>query len=111
MPAPRTFSMNSRTCLGPLARSAEDLALIYRIIAGPDGMDTDLAPVPVEAMPKLDLKSLRIAFAPALPGLPVAAGIRAAAENLARQLQAAGTTVEEARLPRLDLHGRPPAGI
>jgi amidase len=97
-------SVRLMSCLGPLARSAEDLALIYRIIAGPDGMDTDLAPVPVEAMSKLDLKSLRIAVAPVFAGFPVAAGIRAAAENLARQLQAAGTTVEEARLPRLDLH-------
>jgi len=97
-------SVRLMSCLGPLARSAEDLALIYRIIAGPDGMDTDLAPVPVEAMPKLDLKSLRIAVAPVFPGFPVTAGIRAAAENLARQLQAAGTTVEEAKLPRLDLH-------
>ncbi|BCG91295.1 amidase [Mesorhizobium sp. 131-2-1] len=97
-------SVRLMSCLGPLARSAEDLALIYRIIAGPDGMDTDLAPVPVEAMPKLDLKSLRIAVAPVFPGFPVAAGIRAAAGSLARQLQAAGTTVEEAKLPRLDLH-------
>ena len=27
------------SCLGPMARSVEDLALIYKIIAGPDGRD------------------------------------------------------------------------
>ena len=97
-------SVRLMSCLGPLARSVEDLALIYQIIAGPDGHDTDLAPVPVEAMPKLDLKTLRIAFAPSFPGFPVAGGISAAVENLARQLQEAGAIVEEAKLPKLDLH-------
>ena len=91
------------SCLGPLARSADDLALIYRIIAGPDGADTDLAPVPVEAMPKLDFKTLRIAFARSFPGFPVAGDISAAVETLARQLQSAGAVVEEAKLPKLDL--------
>ncbi|UVK55195.1 amidase [Mesorhizobium sp. AR02] len=97
-------SVRLMSCLGPLARSVDDLALIYQIIAGPDGRDTDLAPVPVEAMPKLDLKALRIAFAPSFPGFPVACDISAAVENLARQLQGAGAIVEEAKLPKLDLH-------
>ncbi|TIN27277.1 MAG: amidase [Mesorhizobium sp.] len=96
-------SVRRMSCLGPLARSVEDLALIYQIIAGPDGNDTDLAPVPVEDMPKLDLKSLRIAFAPFFPGFPVAGDISAAVENCARQLQGAGAVVEEAKLSKLDL--------
>lgn len=96
-------SVRLMSCLGPLARSVDDLSLIYRIIAVPDGRDNDLAPVPVETLPKLDLKALRIAFAPSFPGLPVAADIRAAVENLARQLQSAGALVEEAKLPKLDL--------
>ncbi|TPN36543.1 amidase [Mesorhizobium sp. B2-3-3] len=100
--APRSVRLMS--CLGPLARSVDDLSLIYRIIAGPDGCDTDLAPVPVEAMPKLDLQTVRIAFASTFPGFPVAGDISAAVENLARQLQSAGAIVEEAKLPRLDLH-------
>lgn len=100
--APRSVRLMS--CLGPLARNVEDLALIYGIIAGPDGHDTDLAPVPVEDVPKLDLKTLRIVFAPSFPGLPVASEISAAVENLARQLHQAGASVEEARLPKLDLH-------
>lgn len=97
-------SVRLMSCLGPLARSANDLALIYQIIAGPDGSDTDLTAVPVEGMPKLDPKTLRIAFAPSFPGFPVAGEIRAAVESLARQLQSAGAIVEEAKLPKLDLH-------
>lgn len=97
-------SVRLMSCVGPLARDIEDLALIYRIIAGPDGADTDLAPVPVEPMPKLELKSLRIAFARSFPGFPVAAEIGAAVESLAAQLASAGAAVEEAKLPKLDLH-------
>lgn len=100
--APRSVRLMS--CLGPLARSVEDLALIYGLIAGPDGSDTDLAPVPGETMPELDLKNLRIAVAPSFPGFPVAGEISAAVESLAKELQAAGAIVEEAELPELDLH-------
>ncbi|WP_214473107.1 amidase [Mesorhizobium sp. dw_380] len=105
-PDPRGAARSVRlmSCLGPLARSVDDLSLIYQIIAGPDGRDTDLAPVPVEDMPKLDLKTLRIAFAPSFPGFPVDGAISAAVENLARQLQRAGAIVGEAKLPKLDLH-------
>jgi len=100
--APRSVRLMS--CIGPLARNVEDLALIYRIVAGPDGVDTDLPPVPVEKMPKLELKSLRIAVADAFPGFPVAAEISAMVKKLARQIALAGARVEEAKLPKLDLH-------
>ncbi|UVK43395.1 amidase [Mesorhizobium sp. AR07] len=103
-PGAAARSVRLMSCLGPLARSVEDLALIYQIIAGPDGNDTDLAPVPVEGMPKLDLRTLRIALAPSFPGFPVAGEISAAVEGLARQVQSAGVIVEEAKLPKLDLH-------
>jgi len=97
-------SVRLMSCLGPLARSVDDLALIYKIIAGPDGADTDLAPVPVEAMPEVNLKPLRIAVAPSFAGFPVAGEIAAAVDTLAKQLQAAGAIVEPAKLPKLDLH-------
>lgn len=98
-PAP---SVRIMSCIGPLARTVEDLALLYSIIAGPDGHDTDVPPVPVEAAPPLDLKRLRIAVAPTFPGLPVAAEMRAAIEELAQQLQPLCAAVEEATLPDLD---------
>ncbi|MCA0034279.1 amidase [Mesorhizobium sp. B263B2A] len=103
-PGDAARSVRLMSCVGPLARSVDDLSLIYRIIAGSDGRDTDLAPLPVEDMPKLELKTLRIAFAPTFPGFPVTDAIGAAVENIARQLQSAGATVEKANLPKLDLH-------
>src|SRR6266852_2403555 len=66
------------SCVVPMARTVEDLALLFAIIAGPDGRDTEVAPVPIEEVPQLELKHLRIAFAPTFPGFPVAAKVREA---------------------------------
>jgi amidase len=99
--APRSVRIMS--CIGPMARSVDDLALLYSIIAGPDGRDTEVAPVPVDAMPRLDLQGLRIAISPTFPGFPVASEIRDAVTALARQLaHHSGVVVEEAALPELD---------
>src|SRR5262245_28431315 len=102
LPGPRSVRIMS--CIGPMARSAEDLALLYSIIAGPDGRDTEVQPVPVEEVPQLALKNLRIAYAPNFPGFPVAADIRNAVEELAQLLNPFCAAVEEATLPELDFN-------
>jgi amidase len=102
LPGPRSVRIMS--CIGPMARSVEDLALLYPIIAGPDGSDTEVQPVPVDEVPTLELKQLRIAFAPTFPGFPVAADIRDAVEALAQQLHPFSAAVEEARLPEVDFN-------
>ena len=89
------------SCIGPMARTALDLALLYAIIAGPDGRDTEVTPVPIEEVPQLDLSDLRIAFAPTFAGFPVAAEMREAVEELAKQLAPLCAEVSEARLPAL----------
>jgi amidase len=100
LPGPRPVRIMSS--VGPMARTVEDLALLFAIIAGPDGYDTDVAPVPVEEMPQLELHRLRIAFAPTFPGFPVAAEIRGAVEGFAGRLSTMGAVVEEAALPQVD---------
>jgi len=100
LPGPRPIRIMS--CIGPMARTVEDLALLFAIIAGPDGRDTDVAPVPVEELPQLELNRLRIAFAPTFPSFPVAAEMREAGEELAGRLSALGAVVEEAALPQVD---------
>src|SRR5438034_2134546 len=97
-------SVRIMSCIGPMARTADDLALLYSIIAGPDGRDTEVQPVPVDEMPNLALKNLRVAFAPTFPGLPVAAEIRGAVEELAKQLRPLCAAVEEAALPPVDFN-------
>lgn len=102
LPGPRPVRIMS--CIGPMARSVEDLALLYALIAGPDGQDTEVAPVLVDEMPELALKNLRVAFAPTFPGIPVATEIRTALEELAQQLTPLCATVEEATLPQVDFN-------
>src|SRR6266702_3198128 len=87
-------SVRIMSCLGPMARTVEDLALLYQIIAGPDGRDTEVQPVPVDDVPHLELKHLRIAYAPTFPGCPVAAEIRTAVEELAQPLHPLCAAVE-----------------
>ena len=97
-------SVRIMSCIGPMARTVEDLALLYQIIAGPDVRDTEVQPVPVDDVPQLELKHLRIAYAPTFPGFPVAAEIRTAVEELAQQLSPLCAVVEEATLPALDFN-------
>ena len=102
LPGPSPVRIMS--CIGPMARTAEDLALLYSIIAGPDGQDTEVQPVPVDDIPGVELKNLRIAFAPTFPGFPVATDIRDAVEELAKRLSPLCKVVEEAVLPQLDFN-------
>ncbi|HEV8362639.1 MAG TPA: amidase [Gemmatimonadaceae bacterium] len=90
------------SCVGPIARSVDDIVLLYQILAGPDWRDTDVPPVPVESLPLPELNQLRIAVAPTLGGFPVAADVREAVENLAKQLDSLGAIVEEAVLPQVN---------
>jgi amidase len=87
--------------IGPLARDIDDLALALRVVAGPDAGDTDVPPVPLSDEPVPSLKGLRLAWAPTLPGVPVANEIAAAIERLATGLARDGAQVEQ-RLPALD---------
>ena len=102
-------SVRLMAAIGPMARSIEDLALLYAIIAGPDGRDMEVQPVPVDPVPSIELKALRIAFAPTFADFPVSAEIRAAVEALAHQLDSAGAVVEAA-LPAVDFHQQLSAG-
>lgn len=94
---PRTLRVMA--CAGPIARSVEDLALLYPILAGPDGGDTEALPVPVADAPEVPLKNVRVAVATTFPGLPVAASIRDAVRALATQLAPLCRSVEEATMP------------
>ena len=103
VPDPRGTPRGVRimSSVGPMARSVEDLQLLFRIIAGPDARDTEVPPVPTDDEPEIALKNIRVAFAPTFPGLPVAADIRAAIDRLASDLAPLCAAVEEAPLPAI----------
>lgn len=88
--------------IGPIARSVDDLALLYHVIAGPDGCDSDVPPVPVEEAAELALRDVRVAVAPNFPNFPLAHEIRDAVLALAHKLESLCAVVDEPALPRLD---------
>ena len=102
LPGPRPLRIMST--IGPMARTAEDLALLYSIIAGPDGLDTEVPPVPVDQAAAIELGNLRIAVASTLAAIPVAAEIRAAVGQLAATLAPRCQVVEDPALPSLDFN-------
>ncbi len=88
--------------IGPIARSVDDLALLHGIIAGPDGHDSDVPPVPLEPPPEVTLRDARVAVAPNFPGFPLARVVRESVLALARRLQPFCAVVDECTLPPLD---------
>ncbi|MGZ5971252.1 MAG: amidase, partial [Polyangiales bacterium] len=84
--------------VGPMARSVEDLALVASVLAGPDGVDLEVPPVPWRDEPTRTARSLRIAYLPVFPGVPTARAIVRATSELAAALSREGAHVEE-RLP------------
>src|SRR6266568_2644744 len=48
--------------LGPIARSAEDCALVLETIYGPDGKDTSVVPAKFRWNPDIDVKYLRVGY-------------------------------------------------
>ena len=88
-----------RTQVGPLARSVEDVGLLLRVVAGPDGRDGGVAPVPLGAHAEVDLRGLRVAVQTE-NGLddPTPATLAAVAAG-ADALREAGAIVEEASHP------------
>ena len=92
MPLPRSDDL---VVVGPMARSAGDLALLLDVVAGPDELTTGvgyrLAPKP----PRHErLASHRVLMIDSHPLVPTAAPVRAALERLAERLVRSGVKVE-----------------
>lgn len=97
--APR--SVRIMLSLGPLARGLDDLALALSLVAGPDGVDTEVAPVALIEEPPGRIADLRLAFATTAPGAVVAKSLQDEVARVAAGAASAGAQVEE-RLPACD---------
>jgi amidase len=84
--------------LGPLTRSIGDLELALRVIAGPDGHDSDVPPVALEPARGRPISGLRLGVATTVPGVTVARSISDRVERVVAGASDAGAKVEE-RLP------------
>jgi len=92
----------SFTQLGPLARRVEDLELLLPIIAGPDGIDPYIPPVPLGDPRVVELRGLRVAlFTDNGVRTPTPTTIEAV-QAAGAALVAAGCALEERRPPGLD---------
>ena len=81
--------------IGPMARYVEDLALVLPIIAGPDGIDPTVAPVPVGDPNTVTVRGLRVAFHTDNGIFPVTHETAETVRNAARALADAGLSVTE----------------
>jgi len=102
---PYIDAFHGLTCLGPLARTVEDAALLLDVVAGNHPLDRDRPPPPVEPFAAAARRAdpggrLRVALSFKVPFAPspirLQAEVRAAVEQLGDVLQRLGHRVEEA---------------
>lgn len=93
-------AMTDISCIGPLARSADDLALALDLVGRPDPLDTALG----FALPPGpgSLRGLRVAVWAQSPVCPTDPEIVGQLGELARFLEGEGATVGHARKPAFD---------
>ena len=86
-----------RTQIGPMTRYVDDLSLAFAIMAGEDGHDSAVIPMPIRDPASVTLQAVRVAcYADdglASPTSQIAASLREAADTL----RDGGAVVEEAR--------------
>jgi amidase len=100
---PRAGGMaDPRTQIGPMARTVADLALVLAVVAGPDGHDPAVVPMPLGGAEQVGLAGLRVAVSGTVSGVRPGADVAHALGEAAAALRAAGATVTEARPQRID---------
>ena len=107
---PLPGSINTLRCLavnGPIARDPADLGLWLSLVAGPDGRDATVPPVPlIEIAPELaprPLAGLRIAWTDDVGGIPVTADTRDALTRFTTELADAGCQVQRVAPTGVDI--------
>jgi len=88
---------DTRTQIGPLSRFVQDLAPVLDLLAGPDGRDAGVVPMPLPDPKAVDLSALRVAFYTDDGSTPTTPDTAAAVRDAADALAAAGAAVTEAR--------------
>jgi amidase len=80
----------SLTHIGPIARTVADLAFVLEILAGPDGVDPYVVPVPLRDPATLEVGRLRVAYFTRLAPLEPTAATTAAVGAALGVLEKAG---------------------
>jgi amidase len=90
-----------RTQIGPLSRYVADLEPALRVIAGPDGHDSGVVPVPLGAAEAVRIPGLRVAWFADDGATPTTAATKAAVRTAVAALTEAGAELEEIFPPPL----------
>lgn len=101
---PDTWHPTDMSVVGPLARSAADLALALRLTAGPHGAEAGAYRLRLPQPTFEDLRALRVAVVTSDAVAPVSAAVSDAIETLAQFLSRRGARVSLA--PRLPFDAR-----
>jgi amidase len=88
--------------VGPLARYVDDLILLLPLIAGPDGIDPGIAPLPWQEPAQVDLRSLRVSYHIDNGVATASHETRRAVEAVATGLSSSVQAVEEIRPPGVE---------
>lgn len=88
--------------VGPLARTAADLKILFEVMQGPDVGDPSAAPVPVKWPGSSEIKNLRIGYFEDDGRTPVTRETRDAIRKAAECLRSAGFAVEPFRPENLE---------
>jgi amidase len=88
-----------RTQLGPVARTVADLTLLLGVVAGPDGRDAGVAPVPLGDPSTVRVEGLRVALHAGDGSAGLSPETTDTVTAAAGALAAAGARVEEATPP------------
>ncbi len=83
--------------VGPMARTVDDLKILFEVMQGPDDGDTCAAPVPLRWSADKEIKQLRVGYFEDDGRTPVRPEIRKAVKTAAEALAAEGFVVEPFR--------------
>jgi Asp-tRNA(Asn)/Glu-tRNA(Gln) amidotransferase A subunit family amidase len=97
---PQTGPFTLSHSFGPIARSVEDLALLFAALAGFDPCDPISVVSPVPPVPALDMRELRLAVC-ADGGVPITQETRQAVERAGQSLARRGAEVTAWALPAI----------
>ena len=86
-----------RTQIGPMARYVRDLVLAFPLIAGEDGIDSGVIPMPLRDPSSISTRGLRVAFYVDDGQATPAPDVISAVEAAAGALNEAGVAAEEAK--------------
>ena len=88
-------------CTGPIARRAEDLMPLLRVLTGPDGIDTGCYDQPLGNPDEVDVSKLRVLHVRGNGFRPVSKELMQSQQHVADELAAQGADVRRVRIESL----------